>query len=181
MTRANPCSCSYSTRAILRIVKSWHARINGALFPSGARTRKREIGRSPLCFPVVRWTKRTSRRRSVSWKEVGLWARPERKSRLAQSPVFLSLFLFRSLPQPGYTNKLDQTDSRWVVRVVWIWALLRPDSNLRSWVDFSLGHRQIYLAAAVVARFASPPSSSFSLRAGNNDAGCLPIRWEMRK
>lgn len=28
-----------------------------------------------------------------------------------------------------------------------------PDSNLRSWVDFSLGHRQIYLAAVVVARF----------------------------
>jgi len=58
------------------------------------------------------------------------------------------------------TNKLDQTDSRRVVRVVWIRALLRTDSNLRSWVDFSLGHRQIYLAAAVVARFAS--LSSFS-------------------
>lgn len=38
-----------------------------------------------------------------------------------------------------------------------------PDSNLRSWVDFSLGHRQIYLAAAVVARFAS--LSSFSVAA----------------
>lgn len=67
--------------------------------------------------------------------------------------LFLSVSLSLSLPQPGYTNKLDQTDSRWVVRVVWIRALLRPDSNLRSWVDFSLGHWQIYLAAAVVARF----------------------------
>lgn len=71
--------------------------------------------------------------------------------------IYLSLFLPCTR---GTTNKLDQTDSRWVVRVVWIRALLRPDSNLRSWVDFSLGHRQIYLAAAVVARFASP--SSFS-------------------
>jgi len=68
------------------------------------------------------------------------------------SSLSLSFSLFRTRDA---TNKLDQTDSRWVVRVVWIRALLRTDSNLRSWVDFSLGHRQIYLAAAVDARFTS--------------------------
>lgn len=102
---------------------------------------------------------RQSQQQSVSRSCISWAQKSPDLSLFFPSPLSLSLFLLHTR---GTTNKLDQTDSRWVVRVVWIRALLRTDSNLRSWVDFSLGHQQIYLAAAVVARLAS--LSSFSLQ-----------------
>lgn len=138
---------------ILNSVRKWHARINDAPTP---------LVREELITPLCVFCRRVDKA-SMTTKRVVKGSRAcVLSAKVTGSFSFsLSVYLSPFLPcTRGTANKLDQTDSRWVVRVVWIRALLRPDSNLRSWVDFSLGHRQIYLAAAVVARFASP--SSFS-------------------